>query len=312
MNNHIHPPSKPNLVKRKIIINIPKTTRVVIGKQSHAPINKPVQITKSNGHPNAVSIHNPNIVTQKTSTRKTTVPKKHKTTIQYLGADVGPEAAARLRNIKNTGTGKILIIVANGPSINEVKLERLKRHDKIKIMSINTPDPRLWPTDYWAFFDLSQQRRHETIWNDYTGIIFNSGVIKRLKPSSIQIKNHSSGGFSTNLLDGMHVGRSSVYAAMQIAYWMGFDHTYLFGVDMAQAGLNGLLHFYGTNPDVKPEIRRERFAAEAEHYERAATILNESERAKYTFCSDYNTWPFVKKFSSLSHHTAVETILNSL
>ncbi len=73
---------------------------------------------------------------------------------------------------------------------------------------------------------------------------------------------------------------------MQIAYWMNYDHIYLFGVDMNPAGIDGKLHFYGDNPDVEPSIRKDRFEKEATYYSHAAEILTEEERAKYTFLYD--------------------------
>ena len=57
---------------------------------------------------------------------------------------------------------------------------------------------------------------------------------------------------------------------------------------MSTNGINGKLHFYGVNPDVDPQIRKDRFKNEAKHYSYAAKQLSEEERSLFTFCSSYN------------------------
>jgi hypothetical protein len=108
-------------------------------------------------------------------------------------------------------------------------------------------------------------------------------------------------GFSRDIVKGLHIGRSSVYASMQIALWMNYDHTFIFGCDMNPDGVNGQLHFYGVNPDVNPKNRADRFQLEAKYYESAAKVLTLEERSRFTFCSDYNPWSFVSEFNQASH-----------
>jgi len=139
------------------------------------------------------------------------------------------------------------------------------------------------------------------LWTSYGGYIFNSTAIKRQKEKSMQFKNLGGHGFSRDMSKGLHIGRSSVYASMQIALWMAYEHIYIFGCDMNPAGLNGKLHFYGVNPDVDPHNRAERFQKEAEHYDTAAKALSPEERAKFTFCTEYNPWQFVDSFNKMSH-----------
>ena len=228
--------------------------------------------------------------------------------IKYITRDISPESIPKIKQLKNHGNNKILIIIGNGPSINEIPLEQLKDNQHIHTLSINKPDSRLWPTTAWAFFDQSQLRRNEDLWNGYDGIIFNSTAIKRQKNNSIQIKNLGGKGFSKDLSKGLHIGRSSVFAAMQIGCWMGYDHIYIVGVDM-NPQTQGPLHFYGTNPDVDPNIRKDRFKKEAEYYDYAADLLNGEERNKFTFCSSENPWEFVNKFNKLDHKIAIDKIL---
>lgn len=228
--------------------------------------------------------------------------------VRFIG-DIDADSPAKIRSIRYAGLGRLLIIVGNGPSISQAPLELLKGHPLIDIMSINRPDDRLWPTSHWSFLDTSQFVRHEALWRDYTGTLINSTAIKRQKPSSMQIRNLAGRGFSRDLLDGFHIGQSTVFANMQTAHWMQYEQTYIFGCDMNPDGIDGRLHFYGVNPDVTPEVRAKRFEKEASYYEFAAEVLTPEERRKYTFCSDYNHWPFVNQFQRLGQTSAVPVIL---
>jgi hypothetical protein len=58
--------------------------------------------------------------------------------------------------LKGCGSGKIFVIVANGPSVAELDLSPLRGHPKIDTMSINKPVASIWPTTYWLFCDISQ------------------------------------------------------------------------------------------------------------------------------------------------------------
>ena len=101
---------------------------------------------------------------------------------------------------------------------------------------------------------------------------------------------------------------SSVFAAMQVALWMGYDKIYIFGVDMC--AVNGKLHYYGVNPDVDQDRRKNKFGSEAEYYNHAAGILTNEEKSRFYFCSGYNKWPFAEKFNKLHHNDAIDAIIN--
>lgn len=237
-------------------------------------------------------------------------PNKRKAEVKYSTRDITQNSLDKINKLANVGKDRILIIVGNGPSILEVPLQKLRNISNIDMLSINKPDTRLWPTQYWAFFDRSQLKRHEDLWSSYEGTLLNSTSIKEQKTNSMQFKNLGGNGFSKNMAKGLYIGRSSVYASMQIAYWMNYSKIFIFGCDMAPEGINGMLHFYGVNPDVDPKLRAQRFANEAESYNVAATVLNDNERMRYYFCSDYNKWPFVDKFNRLAQSESIDYILN--
>jgi hypothetical protein len=231
--------------------------------------------------------------------------------VLYRGNEIDEASKKKIELLKNSGRGKLLIIIGNGPSLLDVDLQRLKGNPNIEIMSINKPDARIWPTDYWLFCDNSQYRRNEDLWKAYNGKLLNTTAIKNRKAGTVIIKNIGGVGFSLNLVNGFHIGRSSVFASMQAAFWMGHDHVYLFGVDMTSKIVGGkeLVHFYGVNPDVAPKNRKDRFDAEAKYYDDAARSLQSIVRKKYTFCSSLLRYGFADKFNKMDHTKAVAHIL---
>jgi len=234
--------------------------------------------------------------------------------VKYTSAEMTPQSRKALSALKNIGKGKILIIVGNGPSIIETELEKLAGRDGIDIMSINKPCSQVWPSKYWLFCDHTQLKRHQDLWQAYKGTIFNTTAIKQGRKNTIQIRNLGGQGFSEDILNGFYLGRSSCFAAMQVALWMGYDHIYLFGVDMRSVRINGDVktHFYGINPDCSPKNREARFDQEAKHYSYAAEILSDKMRRRFTFCSAYLQYKFADRFNRLDHRKAVNKILSRL
>lgn len=314
MNRNLVVVHKPQLVRKRSQIVLPKSVSVVIRpsrlqvtplkalKRPVVPVPKPTPRPEPNPAKAkaAISVSKPLL-------QKKRVAKKGE--VKYTTREASPESAPRVARLHNSGREKLLIIVGNGPSILETPLDKLLYNPKIEILTVNRPDYRIWPTNYWVFFDTSQLRRNEDLWNSYEGIIVNSTAIKRQKHNSMQVKNKGGRGWSRDLTQGLHIGRSSVYASMQLAQWMGHEHVYIFGCDMDPEGLNGKLHFYGNNPDAPPDKRGPRFQREAEFYDHAAAVLTPEERQKFTFCSAYNKWSFVDKFNRLDHREAVDLVL---
>jgi len=234
--------------------------------------------------------------------------------IRYTSAEMTPQSRKVLTSLRNIGKGKVLIIVGNGPSIIEAELEKLTDHPRIHIMSINKPEMRVWPSKYWLFCDHTQLKRHNDLWQSYKGTIFNTTAIKQQRKNAIQIRNLGGQGFSQDLLKGFYLGRSSCFAAMQVALWMGYDHIYMFGVDMRSVRINGEMktHYYGVNPDVQPKNREARFDQEAKHYDYAAESLPDEDRKRFTFCSSYLRYKFADRFGRMDHHKAASQILKKL
>jgi hypothetical protein len=218
---------------------------------------------------------------------------------------------ANVAQLRDVGKGRILIVVGNGPSISEAPLDKLKGVELIDIMSINKPDKRLWPTRWWSICDHTQYLRNPDNWNDTrTHVITATSVRVKDRTENRTIVRIKQGiGFSRDLMQGYHIGRSTVYANMQTAHYMNYDKVFIFGLDMCADPKTGKLHHYGTNPDVSPNIRKDRFKHEANSYQWAADNLTENERDRYVICSAWNPWPFANRFNRLDHKTAVDDIL---
>src|SRR5690606_4838447 len=103
--------------------------------------------------------------------------QKKKSRVIPQTSDTSEESKSKIASIRNFGKNRALIIIANGPSITEIQLDRLKGQTNIDMLSINSPDKRVWPTTFWAFFDPTQLLRHKQIWDNYEGTIFNSTSI---------------------------------------------------------------------------------------------------------------------------------------
>jgi uncharacterized protein YjiS (DUF1127 family) len=289
-------PSPPTIQQRQqpVIKPVPRNRPITITPHEQRA-NRPQPVGYVGRQPRIVSQH-----------RAISLVENRRSRAQLENLEQHHQAIMRLKDI---GIGRILIILANGPSINEVPVEQLNNISNIDLMCVNKPNQKVWPTKYWSFCDQSQYTRNQAAWDTYTGTLLNATAVRTRHRHQVLIKNVSGTGFSKDLIKGYYIGRSTTFASMQIALWMNYDKVYIFGCDMA--AVNGQLHFYGQNPDVNNAHRVERFKQEAESFTYAAQNLSGDERQKFVFCSNYNTFPFVDSFQRMDHLNAVQLILES-
>ncbi|MEM3000642.1 MAG: hypothetical protein QXP41_00420 [Candidatus Nitrosocaldus sp.] len=304
---NIHKPITPTPQPNKINTNqsnIGQSNNVCVSRyhsngRQHRSIARPVQ------HNNAVPcnktavryLHTPKLVDKSIASK---LNGRHTASLEPY--------RDRIIALRDSGRGRILVMVACGPSILEAQIERLNGHKNIDIMCINKPDKRVWPSKYWAFCDQSQYNRNKDLWDSYNGTIINASSVRARHNNQILIKNLPARGFSRDLVKGYYIGRSSTYANLQVAMWMNYDKIYIFGLDMC--AVDGKLHYYGKNPDVTDEQRIERFSREADNYMFAAKeVLTPDERNRIILCSSYNKFPFTEMFPRLHQKDAVDVIL---
>lgn len=328
---------KPNLIKKKGQVYpstkkksnyvVQKPTNIINNKNLHKPIAPEQQIVRKESSKTVNNSLKTKEIKPKVYTNSK--PKKARQVKQVTVSrrrskrKQPPNVIMRQGNIpshpimglKGIGRGRILVILACGPSLNEVQVEKLLDRPKIDIMCINKPDERIYPNNrWWAFCDQSQYSRNQHKFETYKGIIINSPAVKaRRNVGQIMIRSIGGKGFSRDLTKGFHIGRSTTYANMQTALWIGYDSIYVFGLDMKGMKKDGKLitHYYGdgVNPDVPPDVRVSRFAKEAESYDFGANVLTKEERNRFYICSSMNPWPFVNKYNHLDHEIAVDKIL---
>lgn len=301
------------LVARRPMVKMPIIYKPVkVNKIINKPINKPISATINKNNIKTTIKKRSNPIIRKVSVPATRQPrnvrKPDRSIARVRHDQMLQPHIDKLRKIQGKGVGRILVIVACGPSINEIDTAVLKNKQLIDIMAINRPDNRIWPTTYWSFCDQTQYIRNKELFETYNnGTIFNSSSIRVQHKNQILIRNRSGKGFSRDLTNGYYIGRSTTYASMQIALWMGYNFIYILGCDMSKVG--DKLHYYGKNLDVDDYNRVQRFNAEAQHYAIGAEALTEPERKRFYFCSNYNKYPFIDKFNRLDQKDAVNHIL---
>jgi hypothetical protein len=214
----------------------------------------------------------------------------------------------KIRELRGSGRGRVLVILACGPSVNRIPVNELVDHPKIDIMCINKPEMRVWPSKFWMFCDQSQYNRNKDHWADYKGTIINASSVRASHPKQVLIKTIAGKGFSRDMTKGLHIGRSTTYAAMQVSLYLGYDKVYILGCDMGE--VDGQMHRYGQNPDVTNENRARRFGKEAEHFTYGTNSLKDYEKSKFTFCSEFNKFDFVDQFNRENCDDTVPAILS--
>lgn len=284
----IKPAMKPveqSLQKRAFVINAPKLKMTIL----QAP-PQPSQAQR-------VDIQKP----------ISTPIRKQQPTIVRMGSPlIRPAGTGNVSDLKNIGSGRILIMIAAGPSVKEIDFSSIKEHSKIDFMCINKPLEDIWPVKFWAFCDHTQFLRNVSIWDRFEGIVINSANVQARRPRQYIIPSKPGKGFSLDASSGYHIGRSSTYANMQVAFYMNFNKIFICGIDMA--AVNNQMHFYGQNPDVSNDRRKERFATEAESYLWAGQNLSQNVKDRFTFCSTYNPWPFMDMFPRLDQKLMIDEV----
>ena len=145
-----------------------------------------------------------------------------------------------LISIKDKYKGKICIIMGNGPSLLNTDWDLVKRQHVIGLNRINMLRSQMGfdPEILVVIKDLVIEQFQEDIVQPKSikFLDFKSGhKIESLKGLDdtffINEKVKIQGGFSKNLVDGWFRGYTVTYAAMQVAYYLGFTKVLLIGVD---------------------------------------------------------------------------------
>jgi len=309
---------KPNLRPRPNLLKTPKIPASISVQPKNAvkiPTihSKPISVVRAvtRNRPKPVARPKPSGV-QTVSKKAYVVRKRSLTNVRPSHLRKAHDALLgkhtdKIRELIGSGHGRILIIIACGPSVNQADFEKLKEHSKIDFLCVNKPDMRVWPSKYWVFCDQSQYNRNQEYWPGYKGTIINASSVRANHPKQILIRTLAGKGFSRDMTKGFHIGRSTTYASMQVALYMGYNKIYIYGCDMS--AVDGQMHRYGQNPDVSNENRLKRFDKEAENYDWALRGMKQHEIDKFFFCSSHNPYGFADMFGRLDQIDAHITIL---
>lgn len=160
------------------------------------------------------------------------------------------KADERIAQFHNRHKGERCFIVATGPSLTIEDLELLKDEVCFSMNScIKLFDKTSWRPEYYLIFDpaVYAALHNEIQWADLRYVFYNSFSIPRLNREGIPVKVNSKDltyeksaqakrfdrpiHFSEQAQDFIYEGHSTVYAAVELAAYMGFKEIYLIGCD---------------------------------------------------------------------------------
>lgn len=194
-----------------------------------------------------------------------------------------------IHDLKDTCSGKVLHILANGPSLLEVLLDKLEGDT----FAINKLPPSI-KTTYYLLMDESTRQRNKNDFNRYDGIMLTGYNIKPpRRHNQIMVPSAEQEGFYyKDHLSGFYIGKSSTYVAMQLGVYFGYEKIFIHGLDMGE--VKGSLHFYGQKEGESKEWRLNRFSQEEVAYQWACDFLPAEIRKKFVFTSPYNNRRFLQ------------------
>jgi hypothetical protein len=166
---------------------------------------------------------------------------------QYSSSKVLPLKKIKtssLKQFKNIHRGERLILVCNGPSLNKINFKLLKNERIMGLNKIHLGLERFGFTpDYLVAINklVIEQSLSEMIKLDCPKFIMNHGKslfndhknihpINRIQGSRAGKRNDGI-NFSTDLSEGFIGGNTVTYAALQIAFYMGFSQVIIIGMD---------------------------------------------------------------------------------
>jgi hypothetical protein len=143
---------------------------------------------------------------------------------------------ARLSSLHNREQGRQCILVCNGPSLNQMDLRFLRKHICIGLNKIFLGFKKFgfYPKYYVAVNDLVVQQSTTDI-KALNCIKFISNRSASLIPESAFTyhinTSQPASRFCKDISQGVHEGWTVTYAALQIAYFLGFERVVIIGMD---------------------------------------------------------------------------------
>lgn len=143
----------------------------------------------------------------------------------------------RISLLKDRHRGETCVIVCNGPSLNRMELTFLRDFPVIGMNKIflGFKKFRFYPRYYVSVNPKVIEQSIDAIRGlNCVKFISRNGVGNRLQEDALTYLLETQKPrqrFCTDLEDGLHEGWTVTYAALQVAYYLGFDRVYIIGMD---------------------------------------------------------------------------------
>lgn len=143
----------------------------------------------------------------------------------------------RLRSLKDRFAGKPMLVVGNGPSLNQTPLDRFADIPAIGMNKIDLLFERVaWRPSLIICTNNLVVQQHGDVFADSEIPVFLSWKAKRFMPEGKRDKaayflSKAGREFSTDIVEGVGSAGTVTYTALQFAYYMGAGPVILFGVD---------------------------------------------------------------------------------
>ncbi len=143
----------------------------------------------------------------------------------------------RLVRLYNRHEGETCVLVCNGPSLNQMNLSFLKRETVIGLNKIFLGFkkfnfyPRYWVGVNRKVIEQSFQEIRALNCVKFISEHNSQGLIPEDALTYLLNTHNPKQRFSTDLTQGLHEGWTVTYAALQVAYFLGFHKVIIIGMD---------------------------------------------------------------------------------
>lgn len=149
----------------------------------------------------------------------------------------------KILKFKDIHKGKRCFIIGNGPSLSYSDLEILYKHQEI-CFGVNriylSYEHTKWRPSYYVTVDYMVIQNDKAEINNLKGIKFIRHFYKKIDNCNLNDMYEFRGlsyqpgqpQISFDMYEGVYMGNTVIYDAIQIALYMGFSEIYLLGVDM--------------------------------------------------------------------------------
>lgn len=141
-----------------------------------------------------------------------------------------------MENLKGKYSGQPMLVVGNGPSLNQTPLEDFSSVPAIGMNKIDLLYARSsWRPSFVACANDAVVLQHKNVFAESEIPIWLAWKSRWFMPRTTRnvhyYPNRTSDDFSTDATRGISVGDTVTFVALQMAYWMGASPVIIFGVD---------------------------------------------------------------------------------